>query len=102
MRTKEKETNQATITDSKDAQTAVSRALIVLKEFYAKASESTALVQKSSQNPESPDVFEGSYTGMGASSGGVIGMLEVIQSDFARLESDTTAAEVSQEQAHNK
>jgi hypothetical protein len=100
MRTKEKATNTETIKDAKDAQTAVSRALIVLKEFYATASEATALVQK--QNPESPEVFDTSYKGMGAESGGVIGMLEVIQSDFARLESDTTAAEVSQSEAHNK
>merc|ERR1719482_1168131 len=57
MRTKEKATNEATIKDAKDAQTAVSRALVVLKEFYAKASESTALVQKSRQNPEKPAVF---------------------------------------------
>merc|ERR1719262_1070191 len=32
---------------------------------------------------------------MGAQSGGVVGMIEVIQSDFARLESDTTAAEAT-------
>merc|ERR1719235_1766739 len=101
MRAKEKATNAATIKDAKDAQTAVSRALIVLKEFYAKASEAVALVQKK-QNPEKPEVFDEAYTGMGASSGGVIGMLEVIQSDFARLESDTTAAEVAQEQANAK
>jgi hypothetical protein len=100
MRQKEKATNEVTIKDAKDAQTAVSRALIVLKEFYATASESTALVQK--QQPESPEVFDAPYKGMGATSGGVIGMLEVIQSDFARLESDTTAAEVSQAAAHNK
>jgi len=102
MRSKEKVTNSATIKDAKDAQTAVSRALIVLKEFYAKASESTALLQKSSQNPEKPEVFDATYTGMGASSGGVIGMLEVIQSDFARLESDTTAAEATEAAEHNK
>merc|ERR1719265_2546594 len=30
---------------------------------------------------------------MGSSSGGVVGMLEVIQSDFARLEAETKAAE---------
>jgi len=101
MRVKEKATNEATIKDSKDAQTAVARALVVLKEFYAKASESTALTQKSAAEP-APEVFDGAYTGMGAESGGVVGMLEVIQSDFARLESDTTAAEASQAASHNK
>merc|ERR1719316_2274954 len=33
------------------------------------------------------------YKGMGGSSKGVIGMLEVILSDFARLEAETTADE---------
>ena len=39
-----------------------------------------------------PEIFEGPYTGMGAESGGVVGMLEVIQSDFERLETETEAA----------
>jgi len=101
MRVKEKATNAATIKDSKDAQTAVARALVVLKEFYAKASDATSLAQKSAA-AQTPEVFDGAYTGMGAESGGVVGMLEVIQSDFARLESDTTAAEASQSASHNK
>merc|ERR1719359_1797624 len=33
------------------------------------------------------------YSGMQNAKGGVIGMLEVIQSDFARVETDTRAAE---------
>merc|ERR1719443_1825281 len=33
------------------------------------------------------------YSGMSSAKGGVVGMLEVIESDFARLESDTKAAE---------
>ena len=33
------------------------------------------------------------YTGMGGASGGVLGMLEVIASDFARLETDTAMQE---------
>jgi len=105
MRQKEKAENEVTIKDSKDAQTAVARALVVLKEFYATASEATALVQKtkSTVDRQAPEVFSDEpYTGLGGESGGVVGMLEVIQSDFARLESDTTAAEVSQSEAHNK
>jgi hypothetical protein len=102
MRQKEKAENEATIKDAKDAQTAVARAIIVLKEFYATAADSTALLQKSAADP-APEVFSDEpYKGMGAENGGVVGMLEVIQSDFARLESDTTSAEVSQAQAHNK
>merc|ERR1719356_782961 len=90
LRKKEKEKNLQTIADAQEAQTAVAQALVVLKEFYAKAAEATALVQ---QQPEAPEIFDKPYTGMGGEAGGVVGMLEVIESDFARLEGDTTAAE---------
>merc|ERR1719183_2596716 len=46
QRQKEKAENEATIKDASDAQTAVAQALVVLKEFYAKAAESTALIQR--------------------------------------------------------
>merc|ERR1719263_659501 len=42
---------------------------------------------------EVPEIFDEPYKGMGSENGGVVGMVEVIQSDFARLESETTAAE---------
>merc|ERR1719313_2631049 len=90
IREEEKAKNTETIADATEAQTAVAQALTVLKEFYAKAAEATALVQ---QQPESPEIFDKPYKGMGGESGGVIGMLEVIQSDFARLEAETKAAE---------
>jgi hypothetical protein len=101
IRQKEKAKNEATIKDAEDAQAAVRSAILVLKEFYATASEPTAFAQKSKQNPDAPAVFDDTpYTGIGGS-GGVIGMLEVIESDFARLESDTRASEVAQANAHN-
>merc|ERR1712060_994851 len=46
IRQEEKETNEVTIKDSQEAQTAVAQALTVLKEFYSKAGEATALVQQ--------------------------------------------------------
>merc|ERR1719161_1995174 len=39
---------------------------------------------------------------MQAESGGVIGMLEVIQSDFARLEAETSAAEDSAQKEYDQ
>jgi len=90
LRQAEKAENLATIKDSKEAQTAVAEALAVLKEFYARAGEATALVQ---QQPAPPPIFDSAYTGMQSESGGVIGMIEVIEADFARLEADTSAAE---------
>merc|ERR1711865_673790 len=92
LRSGEKATNTETIGDSQEAQTAVAQALTVLKEFYAKAAEATALLQ---QQPESPEIFDKPYTGMQSENGGVVGMLEVIESDFARLEADTKASEAS-------
>merc|ERR550537_82707 len=90
IREKEHATNTETISDAQEARTAVAQAVSVLKEFYEKAGEATALVQ---QQPESPEIFDAPYTGMQSENGGVVGMLEVIQSDFARLETDTKAAE---------
>merc|ERR1711981_1547655 len=89
LRTEEKAKNTETISDSQEAQTAVAQALTVLKEFYAKAAEATAFVQQKAE----PEIFDKAYTGMGGESGGVVGMLEVIESDFARLEADTSSAE---------
>eukprot|EP00397_Hematodinium_sp_SG-2012_P028778 GEMP01030336.1.p1 GENE.GEMP01030336.1~~GEMP01030336.1.p1 ORF type:complete len:660 (+),score=220.40 GEMP01030336.1:149-2128(+) len=89
----EKAANEATIKDAQDAQTAVEQALTVLKEFYASAGQATALVQQ-------PAVFDAPYTGMAAESGGVVGMLEVIVSDFARLETETAAAESQGDKQH--
>jgi len=98
LRQEEKATNTETIKDSQEAQTAVAQALTVLKEFYEKAGEATALLQ---QDPEAPEIFDKPYQGMQAENGGVVGMLEVIQSDFARLESDTKAAEATAQKEYD-
>jgi len=86
LREAEKSKNAETVTDAQEAQTAVAQAVMVLKEFYAKAAESTSLLQQ-------PEVFDSPAQGMQSESTGVIGMLEVIQSDFARLEAETKASE---------
>merc|ERR1719199_1838315 len=69
IRTEEKAKNEITIKDAKDAQVAVSQALAVLKEFYAKAAEATALVQQPSAMDDAPDTFTTPYKGLGAESG---------------------------------
>jgi len=96
QRQEEKATNTETVKDAQDAQTAVAQALVVLKEFYAKAAESTAFVQTSE-----PDIFDSPYKGMGAESGGVVGMLEVIESDFARLEAETSSSEATSQKEYD-
>merc|ERR1719458_828014 len=67
----EKATNPQTITDAGEAQTAVAQALTVLKEFYAKAGDATALLQQ-----PAPEIFDSPYKGMQSENGGVVGMLE--------------------------
>lgn len=94
IRQKEKATNVATVKDAQEAQTALAQALTVLKEFYAKAGDATAFLQHKEQ-PVAPAIFDTPYTGLQAENGGVVGMLEVIQSDFARLEAETKASEAS-------
>jgi len=98
LRQAEKATNTESISDAEEAQTAVAQALTVLKEFYAKAAEATAFVQQKAE----PEIFDKAYTGMGAEGGGVVGMLEVIESDFARLESDTKASEASAQKEYDE
>merc|ERR550514_2558504 len=97
LRETEKVKNAKTIEDAKVAQVAVAKALTVLQEFYSKAAAATAFAQ---QDPASdaPATFSKPYTGMGGSNTGVVGMLEVIQGDFARLESETSTAEMEAEE----
>jgi hypothetical protein len=108
LREEEKSSNEAKIKDSQDAQTALTQAVTVLQEFYAKAGESTALISleefngvRASSVQAPPAVFDSPYQGMQAQNGGVIGLLEVITSDFARLESETTASEAQSAKEHN-
>ena len=65
------------------------------QEFYAKAAEATSLLQ------QQPEIFDAPYKGMQSENGGVVGMLEVIESDFARLESDTKAAEATAQKEYD-
>jgi len=91
IREAEKAKNTVVIADAKAASEAVANALKVLNEFYAKAGGATALVQEKKQ----PEIFDESYTGMQSENGGVVGMIEVIASDFARLESETSSDEAA-------
>merc|ERR1719230_1908978 len=79
----EKKENEATIADAKAGSDAVKSALVVLRDFYSSQGASFA-----QQAPEMQ-----AYGGMANANGGVVGMLEVIVSDFVRLEAETKAAE---------
>jgi len=106
--TEERQANQAaneqTIAEAKEAQTAVEDAMAVLKEFYAKAADATALVQQTqgAAHAQAPETFDKPYTGMGAEGGNVVDFLEVILTDFARLESETSAQESEEASEYDK
>merc|ERR1711985_143300 len=72
--------------------------MLVLKTYYDKAATNTALVQN--KVPGAPETFDKPYTGM--EGGGVMGMLEVCESDFARLESETTASEAENTKSYDE
>jgi len=116
MREEEKAKNSATLKDAQEAQTAVQQALTVLKEFYAKAAKGATAVaaEAKAANPSSevPYAWLGSallqvaedapYKGMGGQAGGVVGMLEVIESDFAKLQAETSAAEAKAQKEYDE
>merc|ERR1719199_1738159 len=70
--------------------------MAVLKDFYAKSSQATAFAQQPME--DAPETFDKPYQGLLPEGGNVVDFLEVILSDFSRLESETAASE-AQEQA---
>jgi predicted nucleic acid-binding Zn-ribbon protein len=118
-RNAEKEKNAKTVADATAAKAAVEQAMSVLKTFYDKAATATALDQSGpivyddrainilskasllqtgskTRGPadDVPTTFDKPYTGGGAE-GGILGMLEVILSDFERLEEETSTSELT-------
>jgi len=97
-RTESKATNEQTIKEAKEAQAAVEEATAVVKDYYAKSAEATAFAQQS-QTPgeDAPETFDKPYQGMLPEGGNVVDFLEVILSDFVRLESETAATEAAEQ-----
>jgi chromosome segregation ATPase len=98
----EKAENEKAISDAQAAIPAVRKALTVLKDFYAKAATATSLVQAGQPAADAPGSWDTPYQGMGGSKTGVVGMLEVILSDFTRLESETSSSEAEAQTAFEK
>merc|ERR1719375_911588 len=100
LRAKERAENEKTIADATSGKSAVEFALQVLQEFY----QGAVALQLSYVPPNSdrdgktvgdlaPEVFSGKYSGRQDASKGILGMLEVILSDFARTIETVTAEE---------
>jgi len=96
-RNEEQAENEATIKESEEGKAAVDEALDMLDKFYKTAAKNTVLLESSStetQVPDMPDAgFDGAAKGNQGAAAGILGMLEVISSDFARTVKTTAAAE---------
>jgi hypothetical protein len=104
LRNEEKALNAKTIEDADAGKLAVAGAIIALQNFYG-----TQFLQRDGYVPPNadregktvgdlaPKTFTGAYDGKMAESKSVIGLLEVISSDFERTSTSTAAAEATQE-----
>jgi hypothetical protein len=105
-RKEEKATNEATIKDAQEGQKAIASAIKILQEFYAKAAKGKSLIVskviEGKQQPPVPEIFEDEYKGQQSAKGGVVGMLQVIQSDFERLEADTKSSETAAQSQYDE
>lgn len=102
LRTKTKAQNTEAIADAREAQTAVAQAVAVLKEFYASAAGATVLMQERRRQTPPPPIFDSPYNGQQGRNQGVIGLLEVIQSNFAQLEAETLKGEAAAQAEYEK
>jgi len=95
-RTASKATNEQTIEEAKLAQTAVANAMALVKDYYEKSAQATALAQQT-PGEDAPETFTKPYKGMLPEGGNVVDFLEVILTDFTRLETETTDDEAAEE-----
>jgi len=124
----DKQKNQQTIEDTEAAQGATAQAIQVLKEYYEKAANqkdlpeaegpisydpralailskasggaSSSLAQVAQKVPGAPEMESGQYTGM--ENGGIMGMLEIVESDFAKVLAETRSSEAQSAGEYDK
>lgn len=94
IRTAERTTNLESIKTAKEGLEAVTQAITILKEFYSQAAKSAALLQMSPVDADTTGAgFSSGYKGQQEPSKGIIGLLEVIKSDFERTARKTEQME---------
>lgn len=97
QRRTEKNDFDVKIKEYSEAQSALSNAISVLKEYYAKQGASFL------QQPKFGEaIFSGSYEKKMDGADGIIGLLEVAQADFSRMEAEISAAESQAEREFNQ
>jgi len=93
LRGESKEENLQTLKDAKEGLEAVKEALLVLKVFYKQSAKAKVFLQASPVDEDDPGAASGAYKGKQQQSNAVIGLLEVIVSDFERTIKNTGASE---------
>merc|ERR1719433_671845 len=93
--------NDQTIKEAKEAQAALTQAMAILKDFYAKSADATVLAQQSPVE-DAPETFSSPYKGLLPEGNNVVAFLEVILADFARLESETSTSEATEVDEYKK
>jgi len=100
MRADEKAENANTVTEAQEGLSAVDQAIDILTKFYKTAAKSKVELMQGPAD-DAPDAgFKGgeAYNGAQGTATGIIGMLDVIKSDFERTISETEKAEAQAEQ----
>jgi len=100
-RIKDKKANEKTIAEAIAAQKAIQAAMAVLKDFYAKSAQATAFSQQSPAE-DAPETFDKPYKGALPEGGNIVDFLEVILTDFTRLESETATEENQEADEYKK
>merc|ERR1719395_193147 len=97
-RSDESAENSATISEAEEGKEAVEEAIDVLSKFYKTAAKAEVFVQESASisgvDDDMPDTgFKGANKGSQGAAAGILGMLDVILSDFERTITETEKAE---------
>mmetsp|Transcript_16818 Transcript_16818/g.26732 ORF Transcript_16818/g.26732 Transcript_16818/m.26732 type:complete len:759 (+) Transcript_16818:65-2341(+) len=104
VRKEEKAQNEKSIAQAEEGKAAVEQAMNILEKFYKGAAEEKVdLTLLQGPKDDAPDAgFKSgeAYKGDSAGAEGVMGMLEVVKSDFARTIKETQKAEDEAEQDH--
>jgi hypothetical protein len=98
LRADSKAENMQTLKDAKAGLAATSEALLILKVFYKQSAKAKVLLQASPIEEDDTGAESGAYKGNQDSAKAILGLLEVIVSDFQRTVTNTQAQE-DQEQA---
>jgi len=98
LRSEEKANNEVTVDDAKAGKKSIDDAIEVLKDFYSSAAflQGPAKDRNGQSLDDAPKMsYDGDYKGKQGASKGIIGILEVIASDFERTISNTESEEKS-------